>query len=59
MFFLLFRKFNLTYLLLLLYIFLQTLNEKKNNIKLYICLKLFIYINLKLYKINLKKVKET
>ena len=28
MFFLLFRKINLTYLLLLLYIFLQIVNEK-------------------------------
>ena len=35
MFFLLFRKFNLTYLLLLLYIFLQTLSERKIITKLY------------------------
>ena len=43
MFFLLFRKFNLTYLLLLLYIFLQTLNEKKNSIKLYMFKDIYLY----------------
>lgn len=43
MLFLLFRKFNLTYLLLLLYIFLQTVNERQIIIKLYLFKAIYLY----------------